>query len=982
MRTRAKRALVVVGLLGGMGAAGCVPPEEDEPVQAIPQAVDQPLFQPYVSIHIGTFGWPSPAAGLAVGDLNGDGRNDVVVSTDGNSISANEKQAHIFLQTAGGTLQQVAQKYLGGRPLTVAIADITGDGLPDIVASDYNNPVVSVLPQNPDGTWAMLRTYPSPNSYALRVADLNGDGRQDVVTIGWSGTSNDISVLFQNPGGGLAAPVHYSANFGGYDDLRLADVTGDGRLDIVVMSGQTYATPNLSVLAGNGDGTFGAAQTYDLGGNELGGGIGTGDLNGDGRTDLVMSYGGNRPDSRIARWLQDQGGTFGAPTSFASYDIPESVVIADVTSDGLPDVIVGHYAWARAGVYRQTAAGALQAEELYTVQGNNYFEPQGMAVSDVNGDGLPDVLFADSGNSALVILHRKNFPPALSIDTPTAGASFIAGMPVEVRWTASDDTRLTGFDVLASTNGGATFVAVPGCTGLPDSARSCTWTQPDPATSSAVVRVVARDDASNSTTASVAFTLARGTLTVMAPNGGESWYLGSTHAITWSGTVPASETINVHLSRDGGESWVLLASVPNTGSYTWTATGPATAGARFHVDWTNNTLVGDSGDGNTALVAPALALTAPNGGETWYLGTAHTITWSSNLPAGDAINLELSSDGGATWSPLASAPNTGSFDWTASGPETAGLRFRASWAAMPMVADASDGDTALVAPVLTLTAPNGGETWYLGTAHTITWSSNLPTGDSLTLELSSDGGATWSALATAPNTGAFDWTAAGPATVGARVRVSWAAGASAADASDGDFALVAPALSVLAPGTGASWPVGARRTIAWSSNLPSSDSVKIDLSRDGGATWSALAGAAPNSGSFPWTVSGPAAASARVRVTWNTLPATNSTGGAFAIVTPMVTVTSPNTNVSWNVGSVRAVTWSHNTGAGEPFRIEVSRNGGSTYVLVADVTSTSATTGSYSWTVAAPKTHNARIRITWLGTPPVADASNVNFTIK
>src|SRR4051812_44437337 len=99
MRTRAQRALVVVGLLGGLGSAGCAPVAEEEPVQAIQQAVDQPLFQPYVSIHIGKVGWPSPAAGLAVGDLNGDGRNDVVISTDGFN-GANESQAHVFLQTA------------------------------------------------------------------------------------------------------------------------------------------------------------------------------------------------------------------------------------------------------------------------------------------------------------------------------------------------------------------------------------------------------------------------------------------------------------------------------------------------------------------------------------------------------------------------------------------------------------------------------------------------------------------------------------------------------------------------------------------------------------------------------------------------------------------------------------------------------------------------------------------------------------------
>ena len=95
-----------------------------------------------------------------------------------------------------------------------------------------------------------------------------------------------------------------------------------------------------------------------------------------------------------------------------------------------------------------------------------------------------------------------------------------------------------------------------------------------------------------------------------------------------------------------------------------------------------------------------------------------------------------------------------------------------------------------------------------------------------------------------------------------------------------------------------------------------------------------------------------------------------------------MTVTSPNTAVTWLVGSVHAITWTHNAGVGAQFKIEVSRNSGSTWSLVtAAASSSGATSGSYNWTVTAPRVATARIRVTWTASTGVTDTSNVNFKI-
>jgi hypothetical protein len=87
--------------------------------------------------------------------------------------------------------------------------------------------------------------------------------------------------------------------------------------------------------------------------------------------------------------------------------------------------------------------------------------------------------------------------------------------------------------------------------------------------------------------------------------------------------------------------------------------------------------------------------------------------------------------------------------------------------------------------------------------------------------------------------------------------------------------------------------------------------------------------------------------------------------------------------VSWTIGSVRGISWSHNLGAGERVRIDLSRDGGATWTpLIADVANSGNASGTYSWMVTGPATTSARIRVTWLGNGAAEDAGNVNFRIQ
>ena len=198
--------------------------------------------------------------------------------------------------------------------------------------------------------------------------------------------------------------------------------------------------------------------------------------------------------------------------------------------------------------------------------------------------------------------------------------------------------------------------------------------------------------------------------------------------------------------------------------------------------------------------------------------------------------------------------------------------------------------------------------------------------------------------------------------------------------------IVSPVITVTAPNTNVSWDVASTQTIAWTHNLGAGSAVAIDVSRDGGTTWSTIAPSVANAsattGSYAWVATSPSTSSARIRV---------RAGGAvsdasdtnFRLAAAFVTVTSPTTAVQWAIGTTHAITWNHNVGTASAVKIEISRSGGNTWSVINGAWQNSgATTGSYDWTVSGPSTASARIRVTWTTNTAVKDRSNANFTIQ
>jgi FG-GAP-like repeat/FG-GAP repeat len=319
------------------------------------------------------------ARSVVLGDLNADGKLD--------AITLNDASVSVLLGLGGGSFAGKVDYPLGGRPPAVVLGDVNGDGKPDIVS----NLPHGVLLGKGDGTFAAKSDDGKGiGGTALALGDLNGDGKLDVATVSYSGyriENGTVSVRLGNGDGSFAAATDYPVGLNP-DGVALGDLNGDGMLDLVVANLGLDGGWSLSVLLGTGDGRFGAASDITSGSSPTW--VELAELNGDGRLDII--------DSSLNVSPGNGDGTFGGLQSPLPGLASDSAAFADLDGDGKLDFVGAYDRAATLDVAFGRGDGTFDAHVGYTI------DAAGIALGDLNGDGLLDVVATKPGASAVFAL--------------------------------------------------------------------------------------------------------------------------------------------------------------------------------------------------------------------------------------------------------------------------------------------------------------------------------------------------------------------------------------------------------------------------------------------------------------------------------------------------------------------------------------------------------------------------------------------------
>jgi hypothetical protein len=431
---------------------------------------------------------------VATADLANNGKLDLITA------NANDNTISVQMGNGDGTFQAAQTYSVGTTPDSIAEGDFNGDGKLDIVTANEGNNTVSVLLGNGDGTFQATKSY-AVGSQPVSVAVGTFDGKLDIVT---ANQGDDKVSLLPGNGDGTFGTALAVATFGApAQSVAVGDFNGDGKLDLAVATrgtdgywGGYYFSnyypglpPAVTVLLGNGNGTFTTGNSYTLPSpyglppsSFAPPAMVAADFNGDAQPDLVVTDAG---DGAVSVLLNSGNGNFTAPASISvggyyGGESPASVAVADLNGDGRPDIITADAGGNAVWVLPNTGNGNFGNPYAFTAGSG----PVSVAAGDFNGDGSIDVAAANSGSNNVSVLLNNGYWPTLQVTAtdPGTGApitSTTAGQSFNLTVTADDPSGnvLTGYtDTVSFSTADGQGTVVDPATGNPVPLAGFTYT--------------------------------------------------------------------------------------------------------------------------------------------------------------------------------------------------------------------------------------------------------------------------------------------------------------------------------------------------------------------------------------------------------------------------------------------------------------------------------------------------------------------------
>jgi hypothetical protein len=392
---------------------------------------------------------------VAIGDIDGNGKSDIVVA---NRMSSN---ISVFrnISTSGtittGSFATRVNFTSGSQPRGVALGDLDGDGKLDVVVTNMNNSNISVfrnISSSGSISFATLETFASPlNCEAVSIGDIDGDGRMDVILTNTGG--NTISI-YRNTGTSpgsisFAARVDFATGAGPHG-VAIEDIDGDGKIDVVTAN---RWVSNVSVLRNTstaGTISFATKVDFTIDGQPLG--VSIGDMDGDGKPDIVTS---NYHGSFLIMSVLRNTSTAGSVSMAAKVDFPTGtnswgISVGDMDGDGKLDVVVANSGSNTISILKNTSSIGSVSMNPKVDFATGASPSMGLAIGDLDGDSKSDVVVGNFGSNTLSVFRTVTGWPL-----PVSWQSFTAskqGNNVSLNWATASEQNSKDFTIQHSTN--------------------------------------------------------------------------------------------------------------------------------------------------------------------------------------------------------------------------------------------------------------------------------------------------------------------------------------------------------------------------------------------------------------------------------------------------------------------------------------------------------------------------------------------------
>jgi hypothetical protein len=345
--------------------------------------------------------------GVSVADFNVDARPDVLV------VNGTSSTVSVYLRQPNGRFAEETGSPIkvGSGPNFSAVADFNADGRPDVAVANFVSGNVTVLLRQPGGGFAEETGSPFTAFSATGVvaADFNGDSRPDLAVSNYGGS---VTILLRKPGGGFAPAPAAAAGLLARN-VATADFNGDGRADLAVTN---LGGANVTVLLGKGDGSFEPELGAPLAVGTQPAGIIAADVNLDGRPDLAVA---NFGAETVSLLMRQPGGGIAPAVAVPSGARPVGLASADFDRDGRPDLVITNNNGRDSTVtilLRQPDGSYAPDPSSPVATANGAY---GVAVTDFNADGKPDLAVSNDGSGNLTILLNTTPDPLPPPPPPT-----------------------------------------------------------------------------------------------------------------------------------------------------------------------------------------------------------------------------------------------------------------------------------------------------------------------------------------------------------------------------------------------------------------------------------------------------------------------------------------------------------------------------------------------------------------------------------